>query len=81
MNFKIGDKVKVVSLINTKAAFDLDEAGIMETSLNNNIYTIEDIAIYNKQRVYLSFRDIYGGSYVWHEDDLRLVGSKELEIE
>jgi len=81
MKFKIGDKVKVVSLINTEKAFDLDPEGFMEAAYNN-IYTIENIVTrYNKERVYLSFRDMYGDSYIWHKDDLQLVSSNELEIE
>ena len=79
MKFKIGDKVKVVSLTNTKAAFNLDSQGIMKTALNN-IYTINYIinSKHHGERIYLNFNS---GGYMWHKNDLQLIGSKELEIE
>ena len=81
MKFKIGDKVKVVSLMNTENAFNLDENGFMRAALYN-IYEIENIDVrHDNDRVYLSFRDKYDYSYIWHENDLQLVNSKELEIE
>lgn len=80
MKFEIGDKVKIVSLKNTEKAFGFDGEGFMKTALNN-IYTIEDIDARYVKKVYLSFRDKYGSSYMWHEDDLQLVNSTELEIE
>ena len=81
MKFKIGDKVRVVSLMNTENAFNLDENGFMRAALYN-IYEVEYIDNRpDNNRIYLSFRDKYNYRYMWHENDLQLVSSKELEIE
>lgn len=72
MDFKIGDKVRVISLLDTKKRYNLDPFGYMETCLNK-VFTIRDIkgnGIRFEHEVYM-----------YSKYDLILVNNTTLEIE
>lgn len=72
MDFKIGDKVKVVSLADTKRRFNLDPFGNMEKHLNK-IFTIRCIEM-NSVR-------FENEVYIYSKHDLVLANNNTLEIE
>lgn len=72
MNFKIGDKVKVISLEDTKRRFNLDPFGYMKTCLNKT-FTIRNIEM-NSVR-------FENEVYMWSKYDLVLANNTTLEIE
>ena len=72
MDFKIGDKVKVVSLADTERRFNLDPWGDMEKHLNK-VFTVSCIE-WNSVR-------FENEVYVWSKYDLVLANNNILEIE
>ena len=73
MEFKAGDKVKVVSLVDTERRFGLDLFGYMKKQLNK-IFTIEEVI--DHIEVYLEETGC-----VWSKYDLALINNNILEIE
>jgi len=72
MKFKIGDKVKIISLLDTERRYKLDLYGYMETCLNK-VFTIKDI---EETRVRFEEKPFFS----WSKHDLILVNNN-LEIE
>lgn len=72
MDFKIGDKVKVISLTDTERRYKLDSFGYMETCLNKvfTVETIEGNGVYVEEN-----------GCVWSKYDLVLSNNNTLEIE
>lgn len=73
MNFKVGDEVKVVSLLDTERRYKLDLYGYMETCLNK-VFTIKDI---EGTRVRFEEKPFFS----WSKYDLALFNNTILEIE
>ena len=77
MDFKVGDKVKVISLSNT---FSFNSAGLVsllnKTFTVCHTYTIHDL-IHDIKKYYVTVEE---NTYHWNEKDLILVNNS-LEIE
>ena len=72
MDFKIGDKVKVVSLTDTKERYTLDLYGYMAKCLNKvlTVKSTEGNRVYVKEHMFM-----------WSKYDLVLSNNNILEIE
>jgi hypothetical protein len=73
MKFKAGDKVKVISLVDTEERYTLDLYGYMETCLNK-VFTVK----YTEGNVKVCFEE---NCYWWSKYDLALFNNTILEIE
>lgn len=80
MNFKVGDKVKVVSLSNT---FNFNSAGLV--SLLNKTFTVSDVFVISdvsdiQLKTIVSYVAVKENSFYWDTKDLILINNN-LEIE
>lgn len=74
MKFKIGDKVKIISLDTTKNYFGLNDS---MRALLGKIVTIQNV---DKSPCFSGIYKYIINEWVFHEDDLQLIAT-DLEIE